>query len=90
MTKREMYLGMADWFRGHGFTPHLVDSSGCGCFLFARSRTLEREPIKFDYNELRDVVGSGFEHHALQRYGWIDGCTDDAIAACEIAADLAA
>lgn len=89
MTEREMYLKMAEWIRENGFTP-IWQRGDCGCFQRAAGYSdtpgfRVRAPI------LHDVLGvetCAFPH--LDRAGWTDGCTDDAVAACLIAADLAA
>ena len=90
MSEREMYLAMAGWFRLHGFSPEFgrVGSGACGCFLRAFEE-LDHPDITF----LADIVGGlslMMDADRLRNAGWIEGSTDDAIAACEIAADLAA
>jgi hypothetical protein len=87
MTEREMYLAMAKWLRVHGFSPSFRTVEGCGCFLCAIDAV---EIGCVTRNTLRDVIGGNFGESMLKANGWTEGCTDDAVAACLIAADLAA
>ena len=89
MTRRELYLGMAKWYESYEFTPAYGEGT-CGCFLHAKAEVGAGE---FSYvgNELGEVVGvTSFGTDDLIDSGWTHGCTDDARAACLIAADLAA
>lgn len=92
MKVEELYRGMADWFRTHKFTPAYGDGRTCGCFIHAaRDLAGTRFLCSWDLPILLDIIGGkDFEDETLYVRGWTGPeCTDDAIAACEIAADLA-
>ncbi len=92
MTPRDTLLKMARHIRKHGFSPKLADEDGCGCFVSASIACGEMSAESFSTMErLHDVVGTAgwFGVDGLIAAGWTEGCTDDAVAACEIAADLA-
>lgn len=87
MSERAMYLAMAEWLRAHGFSPRMDTYVGCGCFLRAAEGAANTWR---DLSILRNIVG-GFSEDDLRAFGWTGRrCTDDAVAACLIAADLAA
>lgn len=89
MSEQEMYLKMAEWLRAHTFHPAgWAGGEDCGCFL---SANCEVKAHTLPLNILQEVIATdGFAEFDLQTTGWTKGCTDDAVAACLIAADLAA
>lgn len=96
MTEREILLAMAAHIEATGFKPSLGWLGGCGCFCNARyglpdiaGRGLKTPddvpPV------LLDVIGAkSFLDDDLVAAGWVVGSAPDAVAACLIAADLAA
>lgn len=81
----KVYEQMAEYFRTHGFSPSFGNFGGPRCFL----GVLENAPVGFDCAELAEMISTGdnnnFGADSLRRNGWN---TDDAIAACEIAAAI--
>jgi hypothetical protein len=78
---REHYLAMAAYIRKHGFSPDVGEPGGCGCFLRAS------EQVNKDVHPatLSTEIVHDFSESCLELDGWTKR---DAIAACEIAADL--
>lgn len=94
MTEREMYLAMAKWLREHGFTHRWSPSDRCGCFARAAPGpsdiTGHMPTARLRWPILLGVLGvEDLWDDTLSEAGWTEGCTDDAVAACLIAADLA-
>jgi hypothetical protein len=96
MTDRELLLKMAAYIRANGFDPHWTrgkdtwNHTDCGCFLHA-ARAVVGEGHSYEVPlALREVVGTvSMMERPLERAGWTGPeVTDDAVAACLIAADL--
>ena len=81
------YNRMADWIEQHGFSPEYETGKGCGCFIAARYVGAMR--YEYCLPELNNVVESQYDAKALRAAGWDETATDDAAAACRIAAALA-
>lgn len=86
---------MASFIEEHGFHPDWQPhaNSECGCFLHASEAQdpLTSDAVRLAERALIGVVGSGnFLEEYLVHSGWKPGCTQDAAAACRIAADLVA
>jgi len=87
---------MAAWIAEHGFSPRLREGS-CGCFFYASiGGDIDKLAQGIDSPEwleiepwIADVVGANFSTWGLRAAGWDETATDDAVAACLIAADLA-
>lgn len=83
----------AAYMRKNGFSPAWFESRAnpdCGCFGHAlRSVLPEPADIEHFMQPVREVIGCGIAEYVLRRNGWVNGCTDDAVAALLIAADLA-
>jgi hypothetical protein len=95
MTEREMYLAIAKHLKRYGYDPYwtryINDDAGplaCGCFSHAAWAILGN-PTTGELWRLADIVGS-FDAGELRRNGWTAEYQNDAVAACLIAADLAA
>lgn len=89
MTPSEIARAMGEYIREHGFSPLYHAGNGCGCFMHAYSAITAIEFQGSDVRKaLRDVVGTSFGEWDLKQSGWLAGHTDDASAACDIAADL--
>jgi len=81
---------MAAWIAKNGFSPN-----GCGgwrdcpgCFISAEMAVADC--FTANNSHLRGVVGAkSFTARNLRAAGWNETATDDAVAACLIAADLA-
>jgi hypothetical protein len=81
----------AESMREGGFTPafNSVNKPGCGCFLY-HART-HGDEWSFARGQLLDVLGlPSLGEMDLRGAGWCSGpkATQDAVAVCEIAADL--
>lgn len=86
MTDAEQRLrDMAQFFRsGNEFDP-----ANC-CFASAACRVSRGLPSHgWMPTPLWELIGGDIDEDSLIANGWTVGCTDDAAAACEIAADLA-
>lgn len=88
MTDEQKLRKMAAWIRKHGFTPEIYKDGDldCGCFINAAWRT----GVSIVPNMLYGVVGEDLGESGLRAAGWDETATDDAAAACLIAADLCA
>lgn len=91
MTPAEIARAIGDRIRKEGFTPDFNEEFGRCCFVAARIReNLYGDSADVALNAIKDIViglNSSFDAH-LNVLGWTKGCTDDAAAACDIAADL--
>ena len=95
MSPAEIARAMGEYIRKKGFSPELGLGCKCGCFMRAycvltvgpdgAHQMFTGSPVHL---ALRDVIGCGYHEYELERHGWTRGCTDDAAAACDIAADL--
>ena len=93
MTDSERLRAMAAYIRKHGFSPEVGGGNGPRCFVGAWSSVADEciSILRTDAGQmLREIVVDDKSVGAgdLIRAGWTEGCTDDAAAACEIAADL--
>lgn len=93
MTDAEILRRMAKHIRKYGFSPNLyeVAERECGCFLNAYGRVTGRarnfvNPRAVD--AVLRIAGANVSSADLEDKGWTRGATEDAAAACEIAADL--
>lgn len=86
MNQETLYRKMADYIRKNGFTPDY-----CDCFIHAADQVFCHRQLGALF-ELQEIVGGTFSSTGLQSNGWSwdKSSSDDAAAACEIAADLAA
>lgn len=87
MSPAEIARAMGEYIRKHGFSPEYCTVSGAGCFIRAYDEIRES-----DYrvaSKVLEIAGATFvTTEILKNAGWTEGCTDDAAAACDIAADL--
>ncbi len=98
MTPEQIARAMAAYIREHGFTPEYgsIQADSCGCFIHAYHRLTNEDCFGGSAVEpaFISVIGAAeyydFDEQQLRALGWTEGCTDDAAAACEIAADLLA
>lgn len=81
---------MATYIRAHGFSPMYSDRNGCGCFAHAARQVNGSAYLPYPLmNTICAVIGAqNLMPEALRATGWTLGQTDDAAAACDIAADL--
>lgn len=86
MKHSEMLYKMAKEMKKRGFSPYLSNGD-CRCFL-----GLDNYKSDNLIPYLEQVIGTeNFLSGVLMRTGWTDkSCTDDAVAALNIAGDLAA
>jgi hypothetical protein len=97
MTQREearaVLIKMGRYIKRHGFTPdyELGFGSKCGCFLHASAAVGITGGSWAAMEVLRELTGSqNLGLMSLLACGWDNSATNDAAAACEIAADLLA
>lgn len=86
----------AAYVRQHGFSSfYKLRETNCGCFIRAIREVTGRDSLKLHdhqlpgINLLSDVIGCRFSEHELDKSGWSNYETDDAVAAIRSAADLA-
>jgi hypothetical protein len=87
MNLRKTYLDAADYVREHGFSAHFDTHGGPCCFIAAIACVVGGLNERWDRasdGPLNDVAEYGCD--SIKRHGWTK---NDAIAAFEIAADLA-
>jgi hypothetical protein len=93
-TIEQILRDAAEYIRKNGFSPHWISPRGLrrGCFSHAIAvvTTYRVLPYKV-FRILEDVIGpTDWSPRGLIAAGWDDTATKDAVAACRIAADLAA
>lgn len=81
----KVYEQMADYFRKHGFAYGLGEKGGPRCFIGAKYQIRGGDSFSIRDSPFDELVGE-FDAISLRLNGWN---TDDAIAACEIAAAIA-
>ncbi len=86
----------AAYIREHGFSADAGSDGNCRCFVGALD-SVRTEGLSAwrDDNPARValmpvIASDSYSAVDLSRAGWTEGCTDDAVAALEIAADLVA
>jgi len=94
MKTSDALYAAADYIRRHGFSPRYSErESGrpkCGCFIHAVETVVGEGDSYVALTKLRTIIFNGdagvFGMRPLIEEGWN---TNDAAAACEIAADIA-
>jgi hypothetical protein len=85
VSLRQIYLDAAEYVRKHGLSDGQGRDGGPRCFAGAINSAMRGQPMPADVPELAAVISRSAFIHPV-RDGWT---TRDAIAAFEIAADLA-
>lgn len=87
MKQSELYYGMARYISKHGFQYALGVDGGPRCFIGTRCSVANGYGNEDDFynGELPEIVGN-FGCASLKQRGWTKR---DAIAACEMAGDIA-
>lgn len=81
----------ARYIKRNGFSPgYRVGNTNCGCFAHAIYEVCQNaEIVSRLWDKLSMIVGTdNVAPQNLILSGWTEGCTDDAAAACRIAADI--
>lgn len=92
MKEYEILYAAAERMKS-GFSPQLR-RGGCGCFVNRVDphpfSDLERETVYRAISRVEAIIGCRIDYWSLEHSGWTGPeCTDDAVAALEIAADIA-
>lgn len=98
MKPEQIARAMGEYIRKHGFSPAWSEDywgrSKCGCFRHALEELgiCSYDAGKLVLEKLAEIVGTDslFDDADLRANGWTAGKTADAVAACDIAADLLA